>query len=85
MTRNGDWSGSWTFMFSSLAAWSTSSHILGTATKDHATLRALSALIASLPASQDKEFREEFDTVSGHKAMLQTIFHIQDRNMKMFN
>ncbi|KAI9066712.1 COP9 signalosome subunit 6 [Trametes sanguinea] len=36
--------------------------IAGSATKDHATLRALSALIASLPASENKEFREEFDT-----------------------
>ena len=34
----------------------------GSATKDHATLRALSALIASLPASENKGFREEFDT-----------------------
>ncbi|OBZ79855.1 COP9 signalosome complex subunit 6 [Grifola frondosa] len=31
-------------------------------TKDHATLRALSALIASLPASENKGFREEFET-----------------------
>ena len=30
--------------------------------KDHATLRALSGLIASLPASENREFREEFDT-----------------------
>ncbi|KAI0757290.1 COP9 signalosome subunit 6 [Daedaleopsis nitida] len=36
--------------------------IAGSAKKDHATLRALSALIASLPASENKEFREEFDT-----------------------
>ncbi|RPD63247.1 COP9 signalosome subunit 6 [Lentinus tigrinus ALCF2SS1-7] len=36
--------------------------IAGSATKDHATLRALSALIASLPASENKGFREEFDT-----------------------
>ena len=35
---------------------------IGSATKDHATLRALSALIASLPASENKGFREEFDT-----------------------
>lgn len=34
----------------------------GSATKDHATLRALSALIASLPASENKGFREEFET-----------------------
>ncbi|KAI0322317.1 maintenance of mitochondrial structure and function-domain-containing protein [Amylostereum chailletii] len=36
--------------------------IAGAATKDHATIRSLSALIASLPASDNKEFREEFDT-----------------------
>ncbi|EIM83487.1 COP9 signalosome subunit 6 [Stereum hirsutum FP-91666 SS1] len=34
----------------------------GQAPKDHATLRSLSALIASLPASENKGFREEFDT-----------------------
>lgn len=37
-------------------------NLVGSAKKDHATLRALSALIASLPASENKEFREEFDT-----------------------
>ncbi|PIL29651.1 hypothetical protein GSI_08288 [Ganoderma sinense ZZ0214-1] len=36
--------------------------IAGSAKKDHATLRALSALIASLPASENGGFREEFDT-----------------------
>lgn len=36
---------------------------VGSAQKDHATLRSLSALIASLPASENKEFRKEFDTV----------------------
>ncbi|TDL28778.1 COP9 signalosome subunit 6 [Rickenella mellea] len=35
--------------------------IAGKAKKDHAALRALSALIASLPASENPEFREEFD------------------------
>jgi len=35
----------------------------GTAPKDHSTLRALSALMASLPSSDSKYFREEFDTV----------------------
>ncbi|KAJ8462444.1 hypothetical protein ONZ45_g5705 [Pleurotus djamor] len=34
----------------------------GKAPKDHATLRALSALVASLPATENKGFREEFDT-----------------------
>lgn len=35
----------------------------GTAKRDQATLRSLSALIASLPASENPEFRQEFDTV----------------------
>ncbi len=38
--------------------------VLGSAKRDHDTLRSLSALIASLPASENKGFREEFDTVS---------------------
>lgn len=33
----------------------------GQAHSDHTTLRSLSALIASLPASENKYFREEFD------------------------
>jgi len=36
--------------------------IAGQTTKDHATLRALTALIASLPATENKTFREEFET-----------------------
>ena len=36
----------------------------GNAKKDHTTLRALSALIASLPSSEHQEFRQEFDTVN---------------------
>ncbi|KAH9937413.1 COP9 signalosome subunit 6 [Fomitopsis serialis] len=36
--------------------------LAGQAIKDHSTLRALSALVASLPASDHKGFREEFDT-----------------------
>ena len=35
----------------------------GTARKDHEILRSLSALVASLPASEHPAFREEFDTV----------------------
>jgi len=35
--------------------------IAGQAHSDHTTLRSLSALIASLPASENKYFREEFD------------------------
>ena len=35
----------------------------GTAKRDQATLRSLSALIASLPASENPEFRKEFETV----------------------
>ncbi|KAF8078301.1 maintenance of mitochondrial structure and function-domain-containing protein [Lyophyllum atratum] len=36
--------------------------IAGQAPRDHATLRSLSALIASLPATENKAFREEFTT-----------------------
>ncbi|KAI0786095.1 COP9 signalosome subunit 6 [Abortiporus biennis] len=36
--------------------------LAGQAVNDHATLRSLSALVASLPASEHKAFREEFDT-----------------------
>lgn len=37
--------------------------VAGSAKKDYGTLRALSALVASLPATENKEFREEFDIV----------------------
>ncbi|KIJ68635.1 hypothetical protein HYDPIDRAFT_82481 [Hydnomerulius pinastri MD-312] len=36
--------------------------IAGQVPMDHTTLRSLSALVASLPASENKGFREEFDT-----------------------
>jgi len=36
--------------------------VAGTARKDHEILRSLSALVASLPASEHPVFREEFDT-----------------------
>jgi hypothetical protein len=36
----------------------------GSAKKDYAALRALGALVASLPANESLEFREEFETVS---------------------
>ncbi|KAJ7655203.1 COP9 signalosome subunit 6 [Mycena polygramma] len=36
--------------------------VAGQAPKDHATLRSLSALIASLPATENSAFREEFET-----------------------
>lgn len=36
--------------------------IAGEAKPDHAVLRALSALVASLPASENLQFREEFET-----------------------
>jgi hypothetical protein len=39
-------------------------HTTGQVPKDHTVLRSISALIASLPASENKGFREEFDTVS---------------------
>lgn len=35
--------------------------LAGSSPKDHTALRSLSALIASLPASEHPEFREEFD------------------------
>lgn len=35
----------------------------GTAAKDHETLRQISALISSLPATDSSDFREEFMTV----------------------
>ncbi|KAG6910568.1 hypothetical protein DXG01_009518 [Tephrocybe rancida] len=36
--------------------------IAGQAKKDHATLRSLAALVASLPATENKAFRDEFTT-----------------------
>ncbi|TEB39339.1 COP9 signalosome subunit 6 [Coprinellus micaceus] len=36
--------------------------VAGTAKKDHDILRSLGALVASLPASENKAFREEFET-----------------------
>jgi len=36
--------------------------LAGSATKDHATIRSLAALVASLPASDSQGFREEFET-----------------------
>ncbi|KAJ7596623.1 COP9 signalosome subunit 6 [Mycena floridula] len=36
--------------------------VAGQATKDHGLLRAIAALVASLPATENKHFREEFDT-----------------------
>ena len=37
--------------------------IAGSAPKDHATIRSLAALVASLPASDSQGFRDEFETV----------------------
>ncbi len=61
-------------------------NFLGRATKDHATLRALAALVASLPATENKAFRQEFNTVSDPAVCLigprlTCIFIV--RNMKM--
>ena len=39
------------------------SKMSGQAPKDHATLRSLSALVASLPVTENVSFRDEFDTV----------------------
>jgi len=35
----------------------------GQSRPDHGILRSVAALVASLPASENKHFREEFDTV----------------------
>ena len=35
----------------------------GSTPKDHATIRSLAALVASLPASDSQGFRDEFETV----------------------
>lgn len=47
-----------------LLASSNSNFYLGTAKSDPSILRSLVALLASLPASENKHFREEFDMVS---------------------
>lgn len=39
------------------------SPISGSTPKDHATIRSLVALVASLPASDSQGFRDEFETV----------------------
>lgn len=49
---------------------------IGQAPKDHATLRSLSALIASLPASENKGFREEFDTVRSYNTHILYLFSL---------
>lgn len=41
----------------------------GSAKKDHEVLRSLTALVASLPASEHPAFRDEFDTVLGNLFM----------------
>jgi len=38
--------------------------VLGSSPKDHATIRSLAALVASLPASDSQGFRDEFETVT---------------------
>jgi COP9 signalosome complex subunit 6 len=47
------------FLFYFMPKWQ---RIKGQATKNHDILRSLAALIASLPASENKAFREEFET-----------------------
>jgi COP9 signalosome complex subunit 6 len=42
--------------------------LAGQTKKDHDAIRALSALVASLPASEHLEFRQEFDTVCAFSA-----------------
>lgn len=48
----------------------------GTAKSDPSVLRSLVAVLASLPASENKHFREEFDTV---------IFHFSHQYDNTFN
>ena len=59
--------------------------VAGSATKDYDTLRALTALVASLPASENPVFREEFDTVCVIFIFLcgTTSYVWQHRNMLM--
>lgn len=44
--------------------------IAGSAPKDHATIRSLAALVASLPASDSQGFRDEFETVRAFVLLL---------------
>ena len=47
--------------------------------KDHAILRSLTALIASLPATENKAFRDEFETVrSVHDVPRLLFIYIQE-------
>jgi COP9 signalosome complex subunit 6 len=50
--------------------------VAGQAQKDHTALRALNALVASLPASESNEFREEFETVG---IFLHSFLDVQNR------
>ena len=50
---------------------------IGTAKKDPATLRALAALVSSLPATENPDFREEFDTV--RSLILQSVIYANHR------
>ena len=43
----------------------------GNTQKDHAVLRALSALVSTLPASSHPEFKREFDQVCYNSCMFQ--------------
>jgi len=43
----------------------------GQSRPDHGVLRSVAALVASLPASENKHFREEFDTVGSIPALSQ--------------
>ena len=46
--------------------------LAGTAPKDHETLRQIASLLASLPASDSNEFKEEYMTV---RILTSTIFN----------
>jgi hypothetical protein len=54
--------------------------IAGSAPKDHATIRSLAALVASLPASDSQAFREEFETVCAFVLPLLSQLNPRGRN-----
>ena len=59
--------------------------ITGSAQKDHATIRSLAALVASLPASDSQGFREEFETVCAFVLPLLSQLTSRDRNTWTFS
>jgi len=58
--------------------------LAGTAAKNHEVLRSLAALVASLPASENKYFREEFDTEQAD-VLLTTYLSTLTKSQKIMN